>query len=245
MELNICHLYPNLLNTYGDYGNILIIKNRCEQRGIKVNIINTSVNESFDYENTDILLIGGGQDFEQSIVAKDMISKLDSLKTYVENDGVLISICGGYQLLGHSYVTSKDGTVEGLGILPIKTVAESDSSRIIDDIVIEDLQSQDLYVGFENHGGKTYILDGGQAFGKVVYGQGNNGKDGLEGVRYKNAIGTYLHGSLLSKNPKLADDLILTALKRKYNKDIVLEKLDDTFEEKARLHMFKKLNVNI
>ncbi len=243
MEINICHLYPNLLNTYGDYGNILILKHRCEQRGIKVNLTNVTVKETFDYKNTDILLIGGGQDFEQSIVAKDMASKHDDLQSYIEDNGVLISICGGYQLLGHSYVTSTSGVVDGLGLLPIKTVAESDSSRIIDDIVIEDLQTKELYVGFENHGGKTYLLEGGEALGKVVYGQGNNGKDGLEGVRYKNAIGTYLHGSLLSKNPNLADDLILKALKRKYNEDIQLDKLEDTFEEKAREHMLKKLNV--
>ncbi len=245
MEINICHLYPNLLNTYGDYGNILILQYRCKLRGITANIKNVTVNEPFDYKNTDILFIGGGQDFEQSIVAKDMASKFQEIKDYIESNGVLVSICGGYQLLGHSYVTSENVVVEGLGLLPVKTEAESGSKRIIDDIVIEDKLSKELYVGFENHSGRTYLLDDGQAFGKVIYGSGNNGTDNTEGVRYKNAIGTYLHGSLLSKNPNLADELIKNALKRKYNKEIELEKIDDTLEIEARKAMFKKLSITI
>ncbi len=240
MELNICHLYPNLLNTYGDYGNILILKHRCEKRGIKVNVFTIGINESFDYDNTDIAFIGGGQDFEQSIVAKDLLTKKDAIKKYIEDKGVLVSICGGYQLLGHSYVTADDETVDGLDILPIKTVAGEKNDRIIDNIVIEDLQNKEVYIGFENHGGKTYILENGEAFGKVLYGKGNNGSDNLEGVRYKNAIGTYLHGSLLSKNPNLADELIKTALEKKYNEEINLEPIDDDFETQARKELLKR-----
>ncbi len=237
-ELNLCHLYPDLLNVYGDFGNILILKYRCEKRGIKANIHNVKIKDDFLEDEMDIVLLGGGQDFEQSIVSSDLMEKRDKIRDYIEDDGVFIGICGGYQLLGKHYITAKGETVSGLDILPIRT--EQGDKRYINDIIIKDMLSENLFVGFENHGGHTFLSDGVVPLGKVVYGNGNNGKDGFEGVRYKNTIGTYLHGSLLSKNPNLADELIKKAINRKYKVDVELSKLDDTFEMKAKEEMIKR-----
>ncbi|MFV0519378.1 MAG: type 1 glutamine amidotransferase [Lachnospirales bacterium] len=238
-ELNFCHLYPDLLNVYGDFGNILILKYRCEQRGIKVNLFNVKLKDDFLYNEMDIVLLGGGQDFEQSIVSEDLKAKAEDIKKYIEEDGVFIGICGGYQLLGEHYITAKGDVVEGLKILPIKT--EQGNSRFINDIIIEDLENKNTYVGFENHGGLTYLLDEAKPLGKVLYGNGNNGEDGFEGVRYKNTVGTYLHGSLLAKNPLLADELIKKALYKKYKKEIDLDYLDNTLEECAKEILVEKL----
>ncbi len=237
-ELNLCHLYPDLLNVYGDFGNILILKYRCEKRGIKVNIHNVKIKNDFLEKEMDIVLLGGGQDFEQSIVSSDLMEKRDKIRDFIEDDGVFIGICGGYQLLGKHYITATGETVPGLDILPIRT--EQGDTRYINDIIIKDLKSDNLFVGFENHGGQTFLSEGVEPLGKVVYGNGNNGKDGFEGVRYKNTIGTYLHGSLLAKNPNLADELIKKALYKKYKIDIELSELDDTFELKAKEEIIKR-----
>ncbi|MFV0441500.1 MAG: type 1 glutamine amidotransferase [Lachnospirales bacterium] len=231
-ELNLCHLYPDLLNVYGDYGNILILKYRCEQRGIKTNLVNVGINDNFDYKNMDITLIGGGQDFEENIVSSDLFQKKKDIKNYVEDMGVLIGICGGYQLLGDYYVTSTGDKVVGLKLIPVYT--EKGDKRIINDIIIEDLVTKEKYVGFENHGGRTFLKEGCKPLGKVLYGTGNNGEDGYEGCVYKNTLGTYLHGSLLAKNEKLCDNLIKRAVKRKYKVDIELEELDSNLEKMAR-----------
>lgn len=231
MELNICHLYPDLLNVYGDVGNILILKYRCEQRNIKVNIHNVSLGDDFSSENYDIVFFGGGQDYEQSIVSKDLIeNKSKALKEYVESEKVLLAICGGYQLLGKYYTTPQGEKLPGLNILNLYT--EPGSVRFIGNTVIKNEETSETYVGFENHSGRTYIGDL-KPLGKVITGYGNNGEDGYEGCIYKNTYCTYFHGSFLSKNPEMADTLISKALKLKYG-DKELLPLDDSFEKKAK-----------
>lgn len=240
MDLNICHLYPDLLNVYGDVGNILILKHRAELRGIKVNILNNSLNDAFDVDNYDIVLFGGGQDFEQSIVSNDLSgAKKDALEKYIEAGKVLIAICGGYQLLGQYYTSPSGEKINGLGILDIYT--ESGDTRFIGNTVIYNEDFNEYYVGFENHSGRTEI-NGLKPLGKCVHGYGNNGSDGYEGCIYKNTYCTYFHGSLLAKNPELADRFISTALSLKYGKEITLEPLDDSFEIKAKEYMINRLN---
>ena len=240
MDLNICHLYPDLLNVYGDVGNILILKHRAELRGIKVNILNNSLNDAFDVDNYDIVLFGGGQDFEQSIVSNDLSgAKKDALEKYIEAGKVLIAICGGYRLLGQYYTAPSGEKINGLGILDIYT--ESGDTRFIGNTVIYNEDFNEYYVGFENHSGRTEI-NGLKPLGKCVHGYGNNGSDGYEGCIYKNTYCTYFHGSLLAKNPELADRFISTALSLKYGKEITLEPLDDSFEIKAKEYMINRLN---
>ncbi len=211
MELNICHLYPDLLNVYGDIGNILVLKYRAQQRGIKINVSNVSIKDSFPIDKYDIALFGGGQDYEQSIVSKDMVeTKKDDLTEYIEKGKVLLAICGGYQLLGKYYTTPEGEKLDGLDILDIYT--EGGDIRFIGNTVIKNEEFNETYVGFENHSGRTYIGNL-KPLGKVIAGYGNNGEDQEEGCIYKNTFCTYFHGSLLSKNPELADRLLSTALK--------------------------------
>ncbi|APH16926.1 cobB/CobQ-like glutamine amidotransferase domain protein [Clostridium sporogenes] len=232
MELNICHLYPDLLNVYGDIGNILVLKYRAQQRGIKINVSNVSIKDSFPIDKYDIALFGGGQDYEQAIVSKDMVeTKKDDLTEYIEKGKVLLAICGGYQLLGKYYTTPEGEKLDGLNILDIYT--EGGDTRFIGNTVIKNEDFNETYVGFENHSGRTYIGNL-KPLGKVIAGYGNNGEDQQEGCIYKNTFGTYFHGSLLSKNPELADRLLSTALKNKYGEDIKLEPLDDNLEMKAK-----------
>lgn len=232
MELNICHLYPDLLNVYGDIGNILILKHRAEQRDIVVNVTNISLNDDFLGGNYDIVFFGGGQDYEQSIVSKDLIDKKKTgLSEYIENGKVFLTICGGYQLLGKYYTTPEGEKLEGLGILDIYT--DGGNTRFIGNTVIRNEETGETYVGFENHSGRTYI-NNLKPLGKIIKGYGNNGSDGYEGCIYKNTYGTYFHGSFLSKNPEFADRLIKTALENKYGHEINLEPLNDELELKAK-----------
>ncbi|HCL4447036.1 TPA: type 1 glutamine amidotransferase [Clostridium botulinum] len=232
MELSICHLYPDLLNVYGDIGNILVLKYRAQQRGIKINVSNVSIKDSFPINKYDIALFGGGQDYEQSIVSKDMVeTKKDDLTEYIEKGKVLLAICGGYQLLGKYYTTPEGEKLDGLDILDIYT--EGGDIRFIGNTVIKNEEFNETYVGFENHSGRTYIGNL-KPLGKVIAGYGNNGEDQEEGCIYKNTFCTYFHGSLLSKNPELADRLLSTALKNKYGEEIELEPLDDNLEIKAK-----------
>ena len=232
MELNICHLYPDLLNVYGDIGNILVLKYRAQQRGIKINVSNVSIKDSFPIDKYDITLFGGDQDYEQAIVSKDMVeTKKDDLTEYIERGKVLLAICGGYQLLGKYYTTPEGEKLDGLNILDIYT--EGGDTRFIGNTVIKNEDFNETYVGFENHSGRTYIGNL-KPLGKVIAGYGNNGEDQQEGCIYKNTFGTYFHGSLLSKNPELADRLLSTALKNKYGEDIKLDPLDDNLEFKAK-----------
>lgn len=237
MKLTIGHLYPDLLNLYGDRGNIQCLMKRCEWRGIEAETIAYEISDAIDFSKLDIVLLGGGSDREQMLVCKKLKDIRDSFRDYVEDNGVVIAICGGFQLLGNYYVTD-DGVIEGLGILDLETEQGKDY-RLIDNIVLQsDLCSMPV-VGFENHGGRTNIKQN-KPFGKVIYGSGNDGKSGYEGVVYKNVIGTYLHGPLLPKNPQICDYLIQRALERKYGQNVTLAKLDDTEEEEANAYIYNR-----
>lgn len=237
MEINICHLYPDLLNVYGDIGNILILKHRAEKRGINVIIKNVSIGDEFNPEDFDIVFFGGGQDYEQSIVSKDLVeTKKQGITDYIESGKVFICICGGYQLLGKTYETSTGEVLEGLGVLDIYTKASNE--RLIGNSIIYNEFFNETYVGFENHSGKTYIGDL-KPLGIVKYGFGNNGEDKKEGCVYKNTFCTYFHGSLLSKNPELTDRLLSLAIKNKYD-EVELSPLNDSFEIKAKDHIIKR-----
>lgn len=242
MELNICHMYPDLLNVYGDIGNILILKYRAEKRGIKVKQFNISLYDEFDFNLYDIVFFGGGQDYEQSIVSEDLKkNKRNKIIKYIESNKVFLSICGGYQLLGKYYMTPNKKKINGLNILEIYT--ESSPKRFIGNTIIHNKEFNETYVGFENHSGKTYI-GSLKPLGKVLCGYGNNGEDGYEGCIYKNTYCSYFHGSLLSKNPELADRLIYLALKNKYG-EFILPPLDDTFEIKAKEFIIKRETASV
>ena len=239
MELTICHLYPDLLNVYGDVGNVLILKHRALLRGIDVNIVNCSIGDDLDKDNTDIIFFGGGQDFEQSIVSDDLNNvKKQPLTEYVEDGKVMLAICGGYQLLGKYYTAPNGEKIEGLGILDIYT--EGGDTRFIGNTEIINEEFNETYVGFENHSGRTYI-NSHKPLGKCVHGYGNNGSDGYEGCIYKNTFGSYFHGSFLSKNPEFADRLLTIALQNKYGKEINLEPLKDELELKAKQSIIQRL----
>lgn len=241
MDLTICHLYPDLLNVYGDVGNILILKYRAEKRGINVDIKNLTIGDNFNKDDYDIVFFGGGQDYEQSIVSDDLIKlKKDGLKEYVESNKVLLAICGGYQLLGKYYCTPAGEKLEGLNILNIFT--EAGTKRFIGNTIAYNSDFNETYVGFENHSGRTYI-NNLNPLGKVKAGYGNNGEDGYEGCIYKNTFCTYFHGSLLSKNPELADRLLLTSLINKYkDSNIKLDTIDDELEFEAKKFIINREN---
>lgn len=236
MKLTIGHLYPDLLNLYGDRGNIQCLMKRCLWRGIEAETIAFELDDKIDFSNLNIVLLGGGSDREQMLVCEKLKEIQKDFKEYVEQDGVVIAICGGYQLLGNYYKT-EEGIIEGLSLVDMYT--EQGENRLIDNIVLQSELFDMPIVGFENHGGRTFIGEN-KPLGKVLYGSGNDGKSGYEGVVYKNVIGTYLHGPLLPKNPQLADELILRALKKKYGENITLSALDDSQEKAANDYIFNR-----
>ncbi|WHH57051.1 glutamine amidotransferase [Petroclostridium sp. X23] len=240
-KLTIGHLYPDLLNLYGDRGNILSLKKRCEWRGITVEIKEYELNDDIDFSQLDIIFLGGGSDREQLLVCNRLKEIKKDINEYVEDNGVVVAVCGGYQLLGH-YYKLKDQSIEGLSVLDIYT--EMGNTRLIGNVVIESelLGKTEKIVGFENHGGRTHINDH-QPLGIVEYGHGNNGKDGYEGVIYKNVIGTYLHGPLFPKNPALTDYVLSKALSRAYPDSFTqLPVLDDAVELNARDYIVQRFS---
>ncbi|NSW90339.1 MAG: type 1 glutamine amidotransferase [Firmicutes bacterium] len=243
--VDICHLYPDLLNLYGDMGNIIALKKRCEWRGIQANIHNVSLGENFTPENFDIIFLGGGQDYEQEIIKDDFLNnKGNEIRNAIEYGKVFLCICGGYQLLGKYYRTWDGKEMEFLGALNLWTIGCK--KRMIGNMVFECefLISEDFngrVVGFENHSGKTYLGPEIKPLGRVIKGYGNNGEDGFEGAVYKNTYCSYSHGSLLPKNPRLTDYLISLALKQKYKDFTSLDKLDDSIEEKARISVIRNV----
>ncbi len=237
-EINIIHLYPDLLNLYGDRGNIACMEKRLKWRGIKANIRTcTNKDHSIDLSGADIIFVGGGSDREQEIVCNLLLKKKDELIKHVESDGVLVAVCGGYQLLGKYYKTANT-KIEGLGILDIYT--DSGDTRLISNVVLECGKFKMPIVGFENHAGRTYLGEGVTPLGKVLFGNGNTGDSGYEGVLYKNVIATYLHGPLLPKNPQLCDYILERALKRKYSDFEGLKPLDDGIEILANEYIVNK-----
>ena len=234
MELRLLALYPERMNIYADRGNILFLRRRCEWRGIGFSYAAAGPGEGIDPGAHDLLYIGGGQDRDQAAVAVDMVaSKREALAAAVEDGAVMLAVCGGYQLLGHSYQLGEE-RLPGLGLADLETAREP-GPRLIGNVAVEaDLGTGPrLLAGFENHGGRTYLGSEAEPLGRVVEGFGNNGQDGLEGVQQGNLIGTYLHGPLLPKNTWLADELIARALERRHGTRPVLEPLDDGLERAA------------
>jgi lipid II isoglutaminyl synthase (glutamine-hydrolysing) len=234
MELRVLSLYPEQMNIYADRGNIIFLRRRCEWRGIGFSHAGVGPGESFDPGEHDLLYIGGGQDRDQKAVAADMVAtKREAVAAAADDGAALLAVCGGYQLLGHSYQMG-DEALPGLGLADLETVREP-GSRLIGNVTIEaDLGSGPrLIAGFENHGGRTYLGPGATPLGKVVSGHGNNDRDGFEGVKRDNVIGTYLHGPLLPKNAWLADHLIALALERRYGTRPELVPLPDELEAAA------------
>ena len=235
-SIRILHMFPDLLNLYGDKGNIECMRKRLEWRGIDVQVTNCTYDKPYlSFEEVDIVFLGGGSDREQKIVCSALLKYKEQLKHFVESGGVLVAVCGGYQLLG-KYYALPDEKIEGLDILDIYT--EHGSPRLIGNIVLKSDEFEQEIIGFENHGGRTYIGEH-QPLGKVVGGFGNTGKSGAEGVRYKNVFATYLHGPLLPKNPALCDKILEKALQRKYPDFEGLSALDDVLEEQANAYMKK------
>jgi CobQ-like glutamine amidotransferase family enzyme len=234
MELRVLSLYPEQMNIYADRGNILFLQRRCEWRGIGFSQAGAGPGEGVDPAAHDLFYIGGGQDRDQRLVAADMVeSKRKALAAAVGDGAALLAVCGGYQLLGHSYQLGEE-KLPGLGLADLETVREP-GERLIGNVAIEvDLGAAPrLLAGFENHGGRTYLGPAATPLGRVVRGFGNNARDGSEGVRRDNLIGTYLHGPLLPKNAWLADRLIALALERRYGSRPELEPLDDALEAAA------------
>lgn len=212
--LKLAHLYGNLLNTYGDNGNILMLKYVAKKMNIDLQTEIVSIHEPFEPEKFDLVFFGGGQDYEQKIVSEDIQSKKDSLTTYIENNGVMLAICGGYQLLGHYYMGAQGEKIEGISALDHYTLSQ-DNNRFIGDVKIYNEEFDETYEGFENHNGRTFLGKGERPLGKIVEGYGNNGEDQSEGAIYKNTFCSYFHGPILARNENLATRLIQLALENK------------------------------
>lgn len=244
MFLNIGWLYPDLMSTYGDRGNIIALSYRAKMMGIDPVIKKISINEPANLiSKVDLIFMGGAQDKQQEIVNQDLKSKGSFLKKAI-NEGVPgLYVCGAYQFLGKYYKEANGNIIDGIGVFDLYTESPGlNVPRCIGNIVIESEKFPGVkLVGFENHGGRTYLSDKKLAFAKVVKGYGNNGEDKTEGIYYKNSFGTYLHGPILPKNPELADYLIKKAVERKYGKNVKLNKIDNQWEEKARSWVIDKL----
>ncbi len=240
MKLIIGYLYGDLMNIYGDSGNIIALKKRAEWRGIEVEIRNISIKDKLEKGDADIFFFGGGQDQAQELVSGDLISsgKEKIIKSEAERGVPLLAICGGYQLLGEYYQPHNGPKLLGISLFPAYTLASFD--RMIGNLVIDSMFGP--LVGFENHSGKTYLKKEATPLGMVKKGFGNNGISKAEGCIYKNAVGCYMHGSLLPKNPKLADWLLQKALELKYGKKIELKPLDDSLEFQAHNTAVKRFS---
>jgi CobQ-like glutamine amidotransferase family enzyme len=240
MKLTIHHLYADMMNLYGDRGNVIALKKRAEWRGIPVEVVDVRLGESISpTPSADLFLFGGGQDREQTLLVEDLSGKKGAdLRAIVEDGGVVLGVCGGYQLMGHYYETPEGQKLRGLGLFNMYTRPRREAeARLIGNVLARVCAPEEDGVvrevaGFENHGGRTELGEDAEPFANVIIGFGNNGRDGTEGARRLNAYGTYLHGSLLPKNPWLTDQLILNALRR-VDQHATLEPLDDSAERAA------------
>jgi lipid II isoglutaminyl synthase (glutamine-hydrolysing) len=243
-KLLIAHLYPEQMNIYGDRGNILTLQQRACWRGIDVRVEGILPGTQVDWLRYDLAFFGGGQDSGQSLIAADFVQRqAPGLRAAVEDDLVLLAICGGYQLLGHYFLTHSGEKLPGVGLLDVHTVGGD--KRLIGNIVVDWTEASigrpSQLVGFENHSGRTYLGAGVQPLGKVVRGFGNNGEDGTEGAISRNVHGCYMHGSLLPKNPHFADHLLGLALRRRYGSSATLDPLDDRLELTAHTVMVERV----
>ena len=245
-ELKILYLYPDLLELYGDFGNIQVLKYRLEQRGINATIVPYSIGDNApNFNDYDIVFAGGGADQEQGILSEDLMKYKDNIKEAISNGVFFLLICGSYQLFGKYYKGVEGNIIPGLEIFDYYTEAINDrKNRCIGNIVINvNLNGKETKViGFENHGGQTFNVN--TPFGDVLFGNGNKFDDTKEGFFLDNVIATYLHGPLLSKNPELADYIIKYCLGRKYNENIILKPLNDEFENKCREQLLNRFLTN-
>jgi CobQ-like glutamine amidotransferase family enzyme len=238
MELRIAHLYPEQLNIYGDRGNLLTLVQRCRWRNLQARVILLNPTDPVNPDLADIYLMGGGQDKQQLDVCDDLHRvKAQGLKEAAAQGAVFLGICGGYQLMGHYYKPHQGPELRGLSLMDAVTVAGN--RRFIGNVLIERPDGSTV-VGFENHSGLTRLGPGVPPLGRVLSGYGNNGEDGFEGAQVGNLYGTYLHGSLLPKNPALADELIVKALARRYG-TVALAPLDNQLEQSAHEKVALKL----
>ena len=236
--IKIAHLYPDMLNLYGDRGNIIALTKRMELRGISTQVDRITMGKSFNADDYDILFIGGGQDFEQDVLLEDLKKGKDKeIKRAVDSGKVMLAICGGYQMLGKYYKTYDGKMLEYIGALDFYT--DGKEERMIGNFAYKTKEGIEV-VGFENHSGKTYLGSGVSPLGKMLVGGGNNGEDGFEGVRYQNVFGTYSHGPVLPKNPAFCDHLLTTALHGRYP-ELELQPLDDAAECAAHDTMVQRL----
>lgn len=254
-NLTMGWLYPDLMSTYGDRGNIIVLQKRCEERGIACTIL--SINHETDLKDlatVDIIFGGGSQDREQEIVMRDLIGKKqDIIKQRIEDNIPALFVCGAPQLMGRWYEPAVGQRIEGLGIFDMTTKNPgSNALRLIGNTVakvywdnLDVKKTPTTIVGFENHGGRTYLGKNAKPFAKVVKGFGNNGEDSQEGVIYNNAIGCYFHGPLLPKNPDIADFILQRALEVKYKEEVILKPLDDSLEKKAHNAIVRRLGVRV
>lgn len=238
VTIRVAHLFPELLNLYGDGGNIIVLEKRCAWRGIQVQVMPVHYGETPSFSDVDIAFIGGGSDREQRIVCDQLLAVGDELRAFVESDGVLLAVCGGYQLLGHTYTMGEE-QVRGLSLVDLYT--DRGSPRLIGNVMIQsEIQAQPI-VGYENHGGRTHLGAGVRPLGRVLSGFGNDGESGEEGCLYRNVVGTYIHGPLLPKNPGVADWLISRALERRLGREVELALLDDAQELAANDVMCERM----
>jgi lipid II isoglutaminyl synthase (glutamine-hydrolysing) len=233
-KIVVGHLYPDYLNIYADRGNMAVFERRAGWRGIGFDYRTIGLGEAVRPREHDLFYVGGGQDREQALVAPDLAGKGEPLREAVGDGAAFLAVCGGYQLLGRFYRDRSGAELPGIGLLPHYTVAGE--RRMIGDVLLEcELApgERQRLAGFENHAGRTYLDDGAEPLGRVVAGFGNNGEDGLEGSRLGSAVGTYLHGPLLPRNPWLADWLLARALAHRLGGTPELEPLPDDFESSA------------
>ncbi|MGN1335540.1 MAG: type 1 glutamine amidotransferase [Limosilactobacillus mucosae] len=214
-HLNLAHLYGDLFNTYSDVGNIIALRYYAKQMDADIAVKVISIDDEFNPDEFDIALFGGGQDYEQLVVSKDLPNKQAGIAKFINDGKPMLAICGGYQLLGHYYVGANGEKIPGLGVLDHYTLSQ-DHNRFIGDITIKNEETGQEYHGFENHNGKTYLGKGERPLGKVVSGHGNNGEDGSEGAIYKNVYCSYFHGPILTRNGEIAKKILLAALHHKY-----------------------------
>jgi len=256
LQIIIGWLYPELMSTYGDRGNILVLQKRCEWRGIKTELVNIDQTTSDQRLKTiDLLFSGGAQDREQELVIQDLQKRKTVIRKLIEENIPTLFVCGAPQLMGQYYEPSEGKRIEGLGIFDMYSKHPGPKQkRLIGNIMtklnLNSISQPELFtnpylIGFENHGGRTYLGKSAKPLAQVVKGYGNNGEDGTEGIIYKNALGTYLHGPLLPKNPQVADWLVTKALEIKYKKFIELKPLDDALETEACKAIANKLNVRV
>ena len=244
MKLQICHLYPDVLNLYGDTGNILCLQKRLAWRGIESAVTALPIGAKADFTRFDLFFVGGGQDFEQEVLLADLHSgKSAEIRAAVEDGKTFLCICGGYQMMGQYYKPHKGEQCDFIGALDLHTLGSE--TRMIGDYLFRcgEESGASMVVGFENHGGKTYLGEGVAPLGRVLSGHGNNGEDGTEGARYQNVFGTYSHGPLLPKNPEFADLILQTALAYR-NPGVTLPPLDDRLEQGAHDFMERRLEKN-